>query len=157
MVVLLVDKHNKSCVIHYASWKCRRVTRSVLAAEIYAFAACLDYCITLRHDLQSMISRPVPIEIFTDSKSLFDTITKLTWLSEKRLLIDVSAIRESYYAGDLDDVAHLSPEYNHADCLTEDKDSTLLRTLMTTGTLRHPVNQLIVKENQSRLMTSSGD
>ena len=104
-----------------------------------------------------MISRRVPIEIFTDSKSLFDTISKLTSLSEKRLLIDVSAIRESYYAGDLDDVAHLSSEYNLADCLTKEKDSTLLKTLMTTGTLRHLVNQWIVKENQSKLITSSGD
>ena len=32
MVALLVEKHNKACVVHYASWKCRRVTRSVLAA-----------------------------------------------------------------------------------------------------------------------------
>ena len=34
MVVLLVDKQHKACVINYASWKSRRVTTSVLAAEI---------------------------------------------------------------------------------------------------------------------------
>ena len=124
------------------------MTRSVLAAEIYAFEACLDYCITLRHDLHSIVSQRLKIQLFKDSKSLFDTITKLTTLSEKRLLIDISAIRESYRAGDLDDVAHLSSEYNLADCLTKDKESSFLTSLMETGKLSHPVNQWIIRETE---------
>ena len=92
------------------------MTKSVLVAEIHAFAACLDFYIALRNDLHSIVSQRLKIEIFTDSKSLFDNITKLTTLPEKRLLFDISAIRKSYRAGDLNDVAHFSSEYNLAYC-----------------------------------------
>ncbi len=43
MVVVLSDAHGNACPIHYASWNSRRVTRSVLAAEVCALSACFDY------------------------------------------------------------------------------------------------------------------
>eukprot|EP00171_Calliarthron_tuberculosum_P000757 IDg757t1 len=36
MIIVLADDKGKASIIHYASWKCRRVTRSVLAAESYS-------------------------------------------------------------------------------------------------------------------------
>ena len=50
--------------------------------------------------------------MFTDSKSLFDTITKLSTIAEKRILIDVAAIRQSYSTGELTNVAHVLFKYN---------------------------------------------
>lgn len=35
-VLQLVDKSNTANIIHYGSMRCNRVTRSVLAAELYA-------------------------------------------------------------------------------------------------------------------------
>ena len=35
-IIMLKDEHNNTATIHYGSWKCHRVTRSVLDAEIYA-------------------------------------------------------------------------------------------------------------------------
>jgi len=98
----------------------------------------------LRMILRSMVDREIPVLIMTDSKSLFDTITKLTTVSEKRLLIDIAAIRETYRTGDLTNVAHVSTEYNLADSFTKKTRSTQLRGLMETGTIDHPINQWII-------------
>ena len=133
-VVLLKDKNDKACIIHYGSWKCQRVTRSVLGAETFAFAFTLDFCLVFSHDLSSMLGKRIPVLIFTDSKCLFDTITKLSTVAEKRLLIDIATIRESYSTGDLTNVAHILSKFNIADALTrEAKDDNLLCNLLETG------------------------
>ena len=42
-IVLLSDKHDNACILHYASYKSRRVAISVLGAETYAFANAFDF------------------------------------------------------------------------------------------------------------------
>ncbi len=37
-------KNDHAAIIHYGSWKCQRVTRSVLGAEVHAFSHCLLFC-----------------------------------------------------------------------------------------------------------------
>lgn len=110
------------------------MTRSVLAAEVHAFASCYGYAVTLSYDIGRILRRSVDVLPFTDSKSLFDTITNLSSVSEKRLLIGSAALRQACVSEDLKNVAHLSSEYNIADVLTKGNppaDSVaLLRSLM---------------------------
>ena len=82
-IVLLKDVNDNSTIMHYGSWKCHRVTRSVLGAEFCAFSHCLDYLLTLSYDLLETLGRRVKAVMFSDSKSLFDTITKLSTVSDK--------------------------------------------------------------------------
>lgn len=84
------------------------------------------------------------MHLFTDSMSIFDTITKLSSLSEKPLLIDISAIRQAYVNGEIKNLGHISSEYNIADPLTKQMHSPLLTSLLDTGKLRHPVNKWII-------------
>jgi len=84
--------------------------------------------------------------MYTDSKSLFDTITKLSTVSEKRMLIDVAAIRESYASGEIRNVAHILSKHNIANPFTkENAHMEQLHNLMKTGYLDHPINQWIVE------------
>ncbi len=142
--MLLCDRLNNASIIHYESWKSRLVNRSVLSAEVLAFSAYFDYAYTLGHDLSKIIGKRVPVLLFTDSRSIFDTITKLSTVSEKRLLIDIACLRQAYAQGDIDNLGHVSSEYNLADPLTKKMHSKLLSTLLDTGKLEHPVNQWIV-------------
>ena len=82
--------------------------------------------------------------MFTDSKCLFDSMTRLTSATEKRLLIDIAALRQSYTRGELFNLGHVSSNYNLADPLTKKTRSTLLETAMMEGKLTHPVNQWII-------------
>ncbi len=47
--------------------------------------------------------------------SIFDTITKLSSTSEKRLLIDISSTRQAYVHREIQNIAHISSEHNLAD------------------------------------------
>ncbi len=145
MIILLSDATGNSTTVHYACCKSRRVTRYVLAAEVYAFSACYDYAYTFAHDLSIILGKTVPVQLFTDSKSIFDIITKLSTVSEKRLLIDISALRQAYTSGEIQNNGHISSEYNIAGPLTEKMNSDILVRLLETGKLNHPVHQWIIK------------
>ena len=117
-IVLLKDKHDNASIINYGSWKCHRVTRSVLGAEVYAFSHCSDYTLALSKDLSTILRQKVKIIVLTDSKSLFDTITKLSTISEKCPFIDIGAIHENNTTDDLSNLAHVSSSYNISNTLT---------------------------------------
>ncbi len=83
MMILLMAKHDNACLIHYASWKSRRIIRPVLAVELYAFVACEGFCQILAHDLEKIKGRKFSIFLMIDSKSILDTITKHSSAYEK--------------------------------------------------------------------------
>jgi len=85
MVICLVDQSSTFHFVYWSSWKCQRVTRSMLAVETYAFSHGFDYGISLRMLLKSM-KLDIPLYIFTDSKCIFDTITSSKRLRELRLM-----------------------------------------------------------------------
>ena len=83
--------------------------------------------------------------MYTDSKCVFDTIANLSTVTEKRLLIDISVIGESYNTGELSNVAYVASKFNLANVFTKDKaDPSMLRDLMNSGYLSHPINQWII-------------
>jgi len=110
------------------------------------FCCFLDYALTFAFDLEMMLGTDIPVLMFTDSKCIFDTITKLSSVAEKRLLIDITSIREDYSTGVVSNVAHVSSQFNLADPLTKDVNSPLLDQLMETGKLIHPINQWILHD-----------
>ena len=106
-----------------------------------------DYCQVLAHDLESITGRKFPVHLMTDSKSIFDTITKLSGVSEKRLMIDISALRQAYSTGEISNIGHVLTKYNIADSLTKRSKCALLDELLRTGKLSHPVNLWIIHED----------
>ncbi|KAF1970758.1 hypothetical protein BU23DRAFT_581893 [Bimuria novae-zelandiae CBS 107.79] len=87
-------------MIHYSLTKCKRVTRSVLASEIYGMVNGFDIGIVIATTLRMITERlgiaPVPLVICTDSYSLYECLVKLGTTKEKRLMIDIMALRQSY-------------------------------------------------------------
>ena len=75
-IILLCDKENRSDVLDYSSRKSRRVVRSIHGGEVYAFADGFDRAYILRHDLQMIFKKKIPLHVFTDSLQMFDLITK---------------------------------------------------------------------------------
>ncbi len=64
---------------------------------------------------------------------------------EKRLLTDITAIREAYTNGDLTNVALVASKFNLADAFTKaDADKNMLREQLKTEKLTHSINQQII-------------
>lgn len=103
-LVLLCDGSGKCNVLHFSSYKSERVTRSVMGAEVLAFADGFDYAYFLRHDLNRISGQNQPLAMLTDSDNLFKTIVKSTTTTEKRLLIDIEAATDAYSRQEISDV-----------------------------------------------------
>lgn len=89
-----------SNVIYYSSTKCKRVTQSVLALEIYrmvnSFNIGIAIATTLRIVTKQLRLPTIPLVVCTDSYSLYECLVKLGTTKEKRLIIDIMALRQSY-------------------------------------------------------------
>ena len=73
-IICMMDNTGAANLLLYGSQKCKRVTRSVLAAELYAMILGFDNGFLLRKLLCEMISPDIPLKIFTDSRCLFDAL-----------------------------------------------------------------------------------
>lgn len=72
------------------------MVKSVLSRKAYASADGTDCGITLRQDLEQILDMKLPTVLYTNSKSLFDVITKNYTTTDKRLMINIKVLREAY-------------------------------------------------------------
>jgi hypothetical protein len=135
-VLVLADKDNKANVIHWSSVKCKRVTRSVLASELYAMAHGFDIGACAKATVQRILQIELPLILCTDSKSLYDCLVKLGTTQEKRLMIDILCLRQLYERREIAEVKWISGTSNPADALTKSKASTALKQLIDTNTVQ---------------------
>ena len=83
-------------LIHYSSTKSKRVTRSILASEIYGMVGGVDMAIAINTTIKMITDQlgfpSPPIIVYTDSYLLYKCLVKLGTTKEKRLMIDIIAI-----------------------------------------------------------------
>ncbi len=90
----------KGNLIYYSSTKSKRVTRSILASKIYGIVGGVDMTIIINTTIK-MITEQLGfsytlIIVYTDSYSLYKCLVKLSTTKEKRLMIDIIALRQLY-------------------------------------------------------------
>lgn len=126
-------------IVHYSSTKCKRVTRSVLASEVYGMVAGVDIAYTLATTLEKITARlglpPIPTIVCTDSYSLYECLVKLGTTKEKRLMIDIMALRQSYERRELHEVRWINGEDNPADALTKATPNRALERFIDSSAL----------------------
>ena len=105
----------------------------MLSAEAIAFADLFDDAIALRSQLEHAPRRSVPMHLLTDSKSLFNTISKGTRTSEKRIMLDIHAAREGYKKREISNIGFVRSSANLADGLTKEKMQKDLFHLLKSG------------------------
>lgn len=92
-VICLADASDKANIIHWSSIKCKRVTRSVLASELYAMAHGFDTGAVIKSTVEKILRIPLlPMIMCTDSKSLYDCLVKVGSTQEKRLMVDLMCL-----------------------------------------------------------------
>jgi hypothetical protein len=117
-VIAAVDQNGSACIVHFASRKCHRVTRSVLAAELYAAVLAADEAIALKCRWEEVFGFSVRLILAVDAKTLYDALVNLGQLSEKRLQIDVAATRDAFRTNIINGIAWIPGDQNPADGLT---------------------------------------
>lgn len=136
----------KGNLIHWSSTKSKRVTRSVLASELYAMVAGFDMATVLKMTLATILNVEIPLIICTDSQSLYDCITRLGTTAEKRLMIDIMALRQSYERREITEVRWIDGQSNPADAMTKEQSCAALKTLVDTNHLTMQMSGWIVRQ-----------
>ena len=95
-IALHMDDTDRFSPISFKSYISRRVVRSVLAAEVIIFADLFDDAYALRSEFEHALGRSLPVQLITDSNSLFDIISKGSRASEKRIMLERHAARQAY-------------------------------------------------------------
>lgn len=144
-VVLLCDGSDNCHVLAYSSKKARRVVRRIMAGEVYAFTDAFDAAYIIKHDLELIYRQHLPLIMLTDSKQMFDVVTRASHTTEKRLMIYVAAAREAYQRNEIFNVGLVKSEHNVADGLTKLGPCAALDTVLRTGKDTNPVQQWIIR------------
>jgi hypothetical protein len=80
------------------------VTRSVLAVELYAMVHDFDVDSVLKAILTKMLDNLIPLILVTDFKSLYDCLIRLRTIVEKRLMMNIMTLRQSYERREITEV-----------------------------------------------------
>jgi hypothetical protein len=133
-VIVLADD-DRCNLLHWSSIKCRRVTRSVIALELYAMGHGFDYACVLKHTLDSILCTSIPLTICIDSFSLYECLVKLGTTHEKRLMIDLMAIRQAYERREIAEVIWIKGDQNPADSMTKHNGNKALQRIIDSNNL----------------------
>jgi hypothetical protein len=134
IIVLADDDHCN--LIHWSSVKCRRITRSVIASELYAMAHGFDSACVLKDTLDKLFDKDekgIPLIICIDSFSLYECLVKLSTTREKRLMIDLMSIRQAYERREIAEVRWIQGNKNPADSMTKHKGNKALDKIIETN------------------------
>lgn len=117
--------------ITWQSKRIRRVVRSTLAGETLAMADAVDngiFVASLYTELMTGKAKPteLPIICITDCHSLSDAIKSTKQVTEKRLRIEVSSIRELIEQEQIKAVKWIDTKHQLADCLTKNGASCII-------------------------------
>jgi hypothetical protein len=142
-VLVLADGAGRANILHWSSTKCKRVTRSVLASELYGMAHGFDMGASVKSTVDRALQIDLPLVVCTDSKSLYECLVKLGTTQEKRLMIDVMCLRQAYERREIAEVKWIKGNSNPADAMTKAKPSNALTQLLDTNTLQLDVEEWV--------------
>ena len=135
-VIIVADGENNANIIHWSSTKCRRITRSVLASELYALSNGYDLAASLKSTIETILGTAIPLVVCTDSKSLFDCLVKLGTTQEKRLMVDLMCLRQAYERRGIAEIKWIEGNSNPADAMTKSKACNALKELLDTNRVK---------------------
>jgi hypothetical protein len=141
VICLTNSKHVN--IVHWSSIKCKRVTRSVLAAELYALAHDFDLEATLKATLFVILDRFVFFVLCIDSKSLYDCLIKLDTTQKKRLMINVMSLRQSYERRKITKIKWIHEVNNSTNFMIKIKTFSILKTLIDINTINMNTSEWI--------------
>ncbi len=89
----MADSKGYTNILHWSFIKCKRVTRSVLASELYVMAHGFNISASIKSIVNRALGINLPLVLCIDSKSLYDCLIKLGTTQEKRLIINIMCLR----------------------------------------------------------------
>ena len=133
-VFLVNTKSREIYVLNWRSALISQVCNSAKAAETHAVRNSSDELVYYTQLMDQIFGRKLPIYIFTDSKSLKDSIYSTTLVKEKSLRICIANIKQWIEDGTVDAIKWVDTKLQIADVLTKaNAPSELIRDIFMSG------------------------
>ncbi|KID81309.1 Ribonuclease H-like protein [Metarhizium guizhouense ARSEF 977] len=137
-------------IVTYSSTKSKRVTRSALASELYSMVQGADMAYAISTTLAMITNQldipQIPITLCTDSFSLYECLVKLGTTKEKRLMIDIMALRQSYERREIYEIRWINGQDNPADAMTKASPNNTLETFIDSNKVTIRVEGWVKRE-----------
>jgi hypothetical protein len=146
--VICLTKYVHTNLIHWSLIKCKRVIRSVLAVEIYAIINDFDVEAIIKSIIERMLHISLSLILLTDSKSLYDCLVKLDTIAEKRLMIDLLCLRQSYERRKIAEIKWIDEDSNFADAMTKSKFCNALIKLINTNVIELKITEWVERTSE---------
>jgi hypothetical protein len=127
---------------YWSSVKCKRITKSVFASEVYAIVYGVDIVIAIGTTINKITNRlrlpKAPIIVCINSLFLYECFVKLETIKEKRLMIDIMILRQTYERQKVFDIRWIDDNNNPANAIIKADPNRALEQLVT-------INKFILK------------
>jgi hypothetical protein len=91
---------------------------------------------TIKSTLERILRiKTLSLLLYTDSKSLYDSLVKLGTTQEKRLMVDLMCLRQWYERREITEIKWIDGDNNPANTMTKSKPCQALRDLIDTNTV----------------------
>jgi hypothetical protein len=141
-------------IMHWSSTKCKRITRSILASEVYGMMNGVNIGIAFVTTLEIIITRfnqpEILLVICTNLYFLYECLVKLGTTQEKRLMIDILALWQLYERRKIAEIRWIYNRDNPADAFTKAIANSSLEQLVST-------NKLVVRMKEHIKRPFAGD
>lgn len=126
----------RGSIIHWSSVKCKRVTRSVLATEIYRMVGGFDTGYIIAHAINTILDRlrkaQLPLMVLMNSYSLHPCLTRLAVTNEKWLMIDFMMLENTYQQDrEISEIKWLHGKDNQANTMTKASPNKSLEDIVS--------------------------
>ena len=132
-LLFLTDKNGMYSPIAWQSRKIRRVVKSTLAAECLSAVEAAEMMIYIASLLKNLLNSKdnFPTYLYCDNKNLVNSVHSTTNLEDKRLVIDVSVLRDLLEQEELTKFIWVPTRYQLADTFTKQgaSDKQLIEVL----------------------------
>jgi hypothetical protein len=118
---LLIDKNGLYVPITWQSRKVRRVVKSTIAAECLAAVEAAEMTLFLAAFIKDLFQATdiVKTHVYCDNKNLVNSVYSSTNVEDKRLLIDISVLRDLVQRKELTEFSWVDTKLQLADVLTK--------------------------------------
>ena len=126
-LIFLSDNEGIYCLVNWQSHKLKRVVTSTLSAECLAAVEAIDHCIHIRVCLTEIFgikTEAMGIHVITDNKSLHEAAHTTTSVKNRRLQIELSALRDVITKGEITEFRWVNGKHQVANLLTKNGASS---------------------------------
>lgn len=105
-----------------------------------------DMGTAIKSTIDLVLNTTIPLVICTDSKSLYDCLVRLGTTQEKRLMVDLMCLRQSYERREIAEIKWIEENTNPANSMTKSKACNALKQLIDTNKVNISVMEWVERK-----------